>query len=173
MKMKPAAQLIRGQVMHERQRPVRHRFVYPVFYLRLDVARLDELNSYWFGVDRRRPVSLHVRDYGPRDGSSLELWMRALLHEHGINAGGEILLQTFPRVFGFAFNPVSFWYCHDVEGGLRAVLAEVSNTFGETHRYLLRVGPDQTAYSPTTLDCQSQCLGQLGGGMAQTAISVW
>ena len=50
---------------------------------------------------------------------------------------GEVWLQTFPRVFGFVFNPVNFWYCKNKAGELIAVLAEVNNTFGESHRYLL------------------------------------
>ena len=134
-----AAELVHGQVMHARLRPARHRFVYPVLYVRVNLARLDACNSRWFGVDRWRPLSIRRRDYGPRDGSSLDAWMRALLREHGIAADGEIWLQTFPRVAGYVFNPVSFWHCHDADGALRAVLAEVNNTFGETHRYLLRV----------------------------------
>jgi DUF1365 family protein len=88
---------------------------------------------------------MRTRDYGPRDGSDLELWMRTLLAEQGIAADGEIWLQTFPRVLGYAFNPVSFWHCHDAHGRLRAVLAEVNNTFGETHRYLLRVADNGSA----------------------------
>ncbi|TFW28370.1 DUF1365 domain-containing protein [Duganella callida] len=145
--MTPAApaQLVRARVMHARLRPVFHRFVYPVFYVRLNLGRLDECQSRWFGIDRRRPLSLRTRDYGPRDGSSLEHWMRAQLAAHGIAADGEIWLQTFPRVFGYMFNPVSFWHCHDTAGRLRAVLAEVNNTFGETHRYLLRVADQQAA----------------------------
>lgn len=139
--------------MHERLRPVKHRFVYPVFYLRLNLARLDELNSVWFGINKRRLVSLQTRDYGPRDGSCLYKWIRSLLTEHGISADGEILLQTFPRVFGFTFNPVSFWFCYDVQGGLRAVLAEVNNTFGQSHRYLLYVGPNKTIAYGNVLEC--------------------
>lgn len=135
----PAAQLVHGQVMHARLRPVPHRFVYPLFYVRLNLARLDECNSRWFGVDRWRPLSIRRRDYGPRDGSSLEQWLRALLREHQIDADGEIWLQTFPRVAGYVFNPVSFWHCHDADGRLCAVLAEVRNTFGESHRYLMRI----------------------------------
>ena len=50
------------------------------------------------------------------------------------------MLQTFPRVLGFVFNPVSFWYCHDRDGRLIAILAEVNNTFGGTHSYLLHRG---------------------------------
>lgn len=132
-----AALIVRGQVMHERVRPVQHRFVFPVFYLRINLARLQELNSFWFGVNRWRFASLHTRDYGARDGSDLQCWMRNLLQTQNILADGDIWLQTFPRLFGYAFNPVSFWYCHDRGGALLAVLAEVNNTFGETHRYLL------------------------------------
>ncbi len=60
--------------------------------------------------------------------------MRGVLARHGLQAAdGEIWLQTFPRVLGYVFNPVSFWLCHDRDGLLRAVLAEVNNTFGEHH----------------------------------------
>ncbi len=138
----PPGLLIHGQVMHERIRPVLHRFVYPVFYVRLNLARLDELHSAWFGINQWRIACVHMRDYGPRDGTDCQAWMRALLKQSGIDADGEIWLQTFPRLFGFAFNPVSFWYCYDRAGALRAVLAEVNNTFGESHRYVLHsTGP--------------------------------
>src|SRR5450830_1491241 len=103
-----AAYLLRGQVMHERLRPVLHRFVYPVFCVRLDLARLSEVNNAWFGVDRRRLMSVRTRDFGPRDGSSLDAWMRMQLQQAGVPADGEIWLQTFPRLFGVVFNPVSF-----------------------------------------------------------------
>lgn len=64
-------------------------------------------------------------------------WITARLRERGLPDDGEIILQTFPRLFGYVFNPVSFWYCHDRAGALIAVLAEVNNTFGGTHAYLL------------------------------------
>ena len=135
------AQLIRGHVVHERLRPRRNRFSYPVFYLRLNLAELHAHDSLLFGVDCRRPVSISTRDYGPRDGSNLLVWGRNLLRDHGIEADGDIWLQTFPRLWGHVFNPVSFWYCHHRDGALVAVLAEVNNTFGETHLYLLKVDP--------------------------------
>jgi len=79
-----------------------------------------------------------VRDFGPRDGSSLEPWMRDVLRRNGLDvANGEIVLQAMPRMLGFAFNPIVTWHCHDRAGALRAVLCEVSNTFGERHHYLL------------------------------------
>jgi DUF1365 family protein len=147
--MMPAAELIVGKVMHMRLRPVRHRFVYPVFYVRVDLGRLDEIGNGWFGVDRRRPLELRTADYGARDGSDLLAWVRGVLRDAGLPHDGPVQLQTFPRVFGYAFNPVSFWYCHDARGQLRAVLADVSNTFGEHHRYLL-AGPDDEPIGPDT-----------------------
>ena len=179
------AQLVHGKVMHARLRPVTHRFTYPLFYVRLNLAELDSCNSRCFGVDRWRPLSIRRRDYGPCDGSSLELWMRALLRENDISADGEIWLQTFPRVAGYAFNPVSFWHCHDTGGQLRAVLAEVNNTFDETHRYLLRIdatpGAGSTAIASKQLHVSPFCQVQghyrfrfrLGGSIHCTGLDYY
>lgn len=148
------AELVVGQVMHERFRPVQHRFAYPVFYVRVDLARLGEIDNRWFGVNRRRPLSLRTADYGPRDGSDLLAWVRGVLRDAGLPADGPVHLQTFPRVFGHVFNPVSFWYCHDAEGRLRAMLAEVNNTFGEHHQYLLSGPADGPIGPDTVLACR-------------------
>ena len=48
-----------------------------------------------------------------------------------------IELQTFPRLFGFVFNPVSFWFCRDENDALRVLIAEVNNTFREHHFYVV------------------------------------
>jgi DUF1365 family protein len=150
----PAAWLLTGKVMHERLRPTHHRFTYPVFYVRCDLDRLASLDSGWFGIDRWRPLSLYRRDHGPRDGSDLAGWMREQLSDAGIEeANGRIWLQAFPRVFGYAFNPVSFWFCHDRDGQLRALLAEVRNTFGERHSYLLSAD----GHAPITANTRLMC----------------
>jgi hypothetical protein len=149
-----AAWLLVGRVMHERLRPRQHRFAYPVFYVRCNLARLASLDSGWFGVNRWRPLSLYTRDHGPCDGSDLDTWMRARLLEAGLPADGEIWLQAFPRVFGYAFNPVSFWFCHDRDGGLRALLAEVRNTFGARHGYLLSASDGAEIDASTELICR-------------------
>jgi len=123
--------------MHRRLRPAVHAFVYPVFYVQLPLRDLAAAECGVFSVDRLNLLSLHSRDHGPRDGSPLLPWIEALLAQHGLPADGEIVLQTFPRVLGYVFNPVSFWYCRDRAGRLVAILAEVNNTFGGTHSYLL------------------------------------
>lgn len=138
--MKP--QLLIGQVMHRRLRPAVNAFAYPVFFVRLPLARLAEAGNALFRIDRPGLMSFHQKDHGPRDGSPLLPWIQGLLRQHGLPDDGEIVLQTFPRVLGYVFNPVSFWYCHDREGALVAVLASVNNTFGGHHDYLL-FNPDR------------------------------
>lgn len=135
--MKPEARLFFGQVMHRRLRPVEHRFVYPVYFCLLPLSAIDQLGGALFSLNRFNLFSFHFADHGARDGSHPLPWIRDLLSRRGIVADGEIRLQCFPRVLGFVFNPVSFWFCERRSGELVAVLAEVSNTFGERHNYLL------------------------------------
>lgn len=154
--MNGPAELVTGRVMHERLRPVHHRFDHPVFWVRLDLARLGELGAAsggWFGVDRWRPLSLRTRDHGARDGGDLLAWIHGVLRGAGLPADGAVHLQCFPRVFGFVFNPVSFWHCHDAAGRLCAVLAEVNNTFGEHHHYLVSA-PDGGPMEGATPVCR-------------------
>jgi DUF1365 family protein len=139
--MKP--QLLIGHVMHRRSRPAVHAFTYPVFCVQLPLTRLAEAGNAVLRIDRPGLMSFRQQDHGPRDGSPLLPWIRELLRRHGLPADGEVLLQTFPRVLGYVFNPVSFWYCHDRAGALVAVLAAVNNTFGGHHDYLL-FNPDRS-----------------------------
>ena len=129
--------VVRGEVGHARHRPRRHAFRYPAFCLRLALSALDGLESRGIAHNRWGLLSFHDSDHGPRDGSALLPWIRALLVRAGVAADGEIVLHAFPRVLGYVFNPVSFWVCHGADGSVRAVLCEVSNTFGEHHNYLL------------------------------------
>lgn len=128
-----------GAVMHERHVGASNRFVYPNAFLRVPLSQFGSVGGRLLGMDRAGVFSLRSRDYGARDGSDLLVWIRGLLAQHQLDeiANGEVVLHTMPRMLGFAFNPVSFWYCHDAAGELRAVLAEVNNTFGESHRYLI------------------------------------
>lgn len=129
--------VIEGQVMHRRKRPAENAFAYPAFCLRLPLSCLEELPTLGIARNRRGLLAFDDRDHGARDGSPLLPWIRALLAREGIEAPGEVVLHAFPRVLGYVFNPVSFWVCHDVAGRVAAVLAEVNNTFGERHHYLV------------------------------------
>ena len=136
-----AVELCQARVMHVRLRPFIHRFFYRVFCLRLRLDQPEKLRqqqSWLFGVERARPVSFHAKDHGDRQGTDLLVWLDTLLTQSGIELQrGAVWLQCFPRVFGYVFNPVSFWHVYDTQGVLRVILAEVNNTFGQRHQYLL------------------------------------
>lgn len=134
------SRLYTGWVRHERTRPARNAFRYPVYYLGLDIDELDEVDSSlrYFSHNRGNLVSFWDRDHGPRDGSSLRVWIDGIAARAGVDLrGGSVLLLTFPRVLGARFFPVSFWYCFGADGSPRAVLAEVHNTYRDHHNYLL------------------------------------
>ena len=128
-----------GIVRHTRLRPVRHAFAYPTWFLVLPMRELSQERH--LAVNRRGLVSFYDVDHGdgrgPEQGGALA-WLLDMLAEQGIDdADGDIWLHCYPRVLGYVFKPVSFWYAHRRDGSLRAVVAEVNNTFGERHCYLL------------------------------------
>ena len=117
-----------GAVMHERHTVANNRFVYPSAFLRLPLSRIDDLKVPLLGIERSNFFSFRRRDHGPRDGSALLPWLLSALDAHGVRAvcDGEVVLQTMPRVFGYVFNPVSFWFCHDRDGALRDIFIEMA-----------------------------------------------
>ena len=131
----------RGVVHHTRLRPARHAFAYRVFFLMLPMRALARGEATLaIPRNRRAWLSFHDADHGEGGEDSLA-WIEGLLREQGVHdAQGEIWLQTFARVLGYVFKPVSFWYCHRADGSLAAVVAEVNSTFGERHCYVLRSG---------------------------------
>lgn len=134
------SRLYSGTVSHARTRPVKNRFTYGIYYVYVDLAELGELDTSLkrFGHNRRALVSVWDEDHGPRDGSELRPWIDSVLARADIDLeGGRVCLLTFPRVMGFKFYPVSFWYCFHADGTPRAVLAEVQNTYRDHHNYLL------------------------------------
>ena len=135
----PALPLIGlGQVRHTRLRPARNAFAYPTYFLMLPMRRLRDAPTTGLRRNRFGLISFHDRDHGDGRTDSLA-WLEATLAREGVrDADGEVWLHTYPRVLGFTFKPVSFWYCHRADGTLAAILVEVNNTFGERHCYLLR-----------------------------------
>jgi DUF1365 family protein len=138
----PASAIYEGRVAHRRFGRSEHRLSYAVWYLLADLDELDDLDRdvSGFANEGRVRVSFHARDHGPRDGSPLRPWIEAQLDRAGVDLeGGPVRLLSFPRILGYAFNPISVWFCHGPLGDLRALLFEVSNTFGEWHHYLVPV----------------------------------
>jgi DUF1365 family protein len=124
--------LLTGTITHRRLQPFSHGFRYGVVMYRLDLDELDTLNRglRLFGVDRARPVSFRRADHLPD--------VRALVRARGIEAPiARVELVTNCRVFGYGFNPVSFYFCYAAGDRLLAIACEVHNTFGESHTYVL------------------------------------
>lgn len=137
-----AATLYVGKVMHARLKPVGHRFSYRVMSLLIDLDRLEaaDRQTALFGVNRRALYSFHEADHGERDGSSLRDYAQRRAAEHGIDlTDGRVLLLCYPRLLGYAFNPLSVYFCRQANGQLALVIYEVRNTFGDIHAYVLPV----------------------------------
>jgi len=146
-----------GNVMHARFRPILNHFIYPVFCLRIAINQLPllrERSNWIFGFNRNRPIAFFEQDHGDQSGD-LKTWLKQQLAMAALDMpDGDIWLQTFPRVFGYVFNPVSFWYLHAADGSLRTILAEVNNTFGEHHQYLLTGENGAGITTDTNLTCR-------------------
>ena len=127
---------IPGTTFHGRRGPVRNAFTYGIDYVLCD-AEADLATPALFGRNRAGFMSLWDRDHGGPPGHGRgAAWVREILAAHGIDLTGRIDLLAQPRVLGHVFNPVAFWLCHDGDDRLRAVIAEVTNTYGDRHSYL-------------------------------------
>jgi uncharacterized protein len=137
-----------GTVRHTRLRPARNAFAYPTYFLMLPMRSLQSQGAGELARNRRAAISFYDKDHGDGREDSLQ-WIDELLQSEGIeDAKGEAWLHCYPRVLGYSFKPVSFWYCHRTDGSLRAVVVEVNNTFDERHVYLLdhvQYGREHTA----------------------------
>jgi uncharacterized protein len=132
------ASIATGSIRHHRFRPVERRFAYRGYFVRLPMRSGKTPNNWWFGINRFALLSFHHADHGDGTSKNCLPWLEQLLHQAGVQANGEIWLHTFARVLGFGFKPVSFWFCHHQDGALAAIVAEVHNTFGERHSYVLQ-----------------------------------
>lgn len=148
--MSGAVEHIRGVTFHGRRGAVRHAFRYGVDCVLLDAEEKAPRAPRLFSRNARNLFSVHDRDHGgPRGAGRGAPWVRELLAGQGLDtADGPVRLLTQPRVMGMEFNPVSFWLCHGADGSLRAVIAEVNNTFGDRHNYLC-AHPDQRPIAPS------------------------
>jgi len=127
-----------GDVWHARTTVAAHTFRYRTYMHLFDLDEVGRLNDTFrlIGYNRPRPVALYDRDH--LDGRPLREAVEAAVVAHGHRwPGGRVLLLTHCRVAGYVFNPVSFFYCFDRSGRLAVVVAEVNNTYGERHLYVL------------------------------------
>lgn len=126
--------------MHARVAPKRHAFRYPVLFYSFDLAELSQLNTMGLLVGYNRPGMISLRDgdhLDNRPGTIREKLDRYLRDAGCDDDIARVTLVTSPRFLGHVFNPVSFYFCHRADGAMRCAVAEVNNTFGERHVYVL------------------------------------
>jgi uncharacterized protein len=141
-----------GPIRHVRTTPARNAFSYAGLFVRLPMHAAFASDTRLFARNRGAVMSFWDRDHG--DGrADAGQWLRELLAQNEVlDADGQLWLHTFPRMFGYAFKPVSFWFAYRAaDGMLRAIVAEVNNTFGERHCYLLEASSGQTIRNGTLL----------------------
>lgn len=123
-----------GQTTHARKGQIANAFRYGVDYLLLDAE--GQGGPRLFSRNRRNLAAIHDADHGGAPGQGRgPLWVREVLARHDLPAPSRIRLLAQPRIFGHVFNPVAFWLCED-DTGLRVMIAEVTNTYGDRHSYL-------------------------------------
>lgn len=137
--------LARGVVRHRRTTPRAYRFQYGVYYLHLDLDEIEKVDDRiaLLSYNGRNVLSLRDSDHMAAADCSLRETLRNYLRERGIEPdAAHVSLLTNARVFGYVFNPVSFYFVRSRETEeLQLVIAEVHNTHGERHMYdLVREG---------------------------------
>lgn len=138
MDIKP--HIFNANVMHKRFFPKENSFKYSVYYLALPLPTQDLKKTF---------LRFDPKDLGFRDGSDPGTFAEKVLATYGFDKEiRDIILFTIPKVFGYVFAPVSFYFCFDNNKELLAVIVEVHNTFGEQHTYLC-AHPDHSSINKT------------------------
>ena len=132
-----------GKTAHARTQPVKHVFSYPLFSFAFELGELPKLKfGPFFGYNRRAVLSIWDKDYLHLGSQSICTKLVDFLKSRNVqinpaNVSNKIFLVTTPKLFGYVFNPVSFYLLEHSPGILSHVIAEVANTFGEKHLYLM------------------------------------
>ncbi|MFF8959538.1 DUF1365 domain-containing protein [Streptomyces sp. NPDC014894] len=133
-------------VSHARTAPVRHALRHRTYMWLIDLDRPPRLPR------ALRPLArFDARDHFTGAARTIRAGLDAHLASRGVRLdGGRVLMLAHARVLGHVFNPLTLYWCHDAAGALRCVVAEVHNTYGERHCYLLRTDETDRAETAKT-----------------------
>lgn len=144
-----SAAIYEGEVVHRRARPKRHKLRYKVFSLLVDLDRLAETDKSLrlFSVDRFNLFSLYRKDFaGHESGDDPAAFIRRKAAALGLEGKVErVRMLAYPRILGYAFNPLTVYFLEDAAGQTLMVVHEVHNTFGEHHFYQAEAGAADAA----------------------------
>lgn len=141
-------------VMHQRLAPKKHGFQYRIFLFCLDLDEIDTVADRVVGFSRNRfnLYSFRDSDHLPFPGKDVKDRLRLYLREKAVELPerARVVLITLPRVLGYIFNPVSFYFCFDEQDAPICAVAQVGNTFGEMKPYLLTDSPEPGVFRLVT-----------------------
>jgi uncharacterized protein len=131
----PLPALVAGRVTHRRPGPVRRSFRHRVYQWLVDLDCLPR-QPWHLRAFVRFSSADHLGDPALPIKSNIENYLAI----NGVQLGdrGRVLMLAGARVLGHVFDPLSVFWCYDSDGALTCVVAEVHNTYGERHAYLLR-----------------------------------
>ena len=143
--MNISSAIYEGEVRHRRFAPKKHEFTYSLYLTSLNLDEVKELFPLpwylrWINFKRRNYLDSPVEDLKEA------VWQR-VEYLGGQSFGGQVCILTNLSYLGYCFNPVSFYYCYDTEGGLRYVLSEINNTpWGERYCYLTKISSEDRVH---------------------------
>lgn len=132
--------IYRGAIRHRRIQPKHHSFRYPLALTLVDLNQLDSTvaNSRLWSRQRRNLVSFFDQDYGKAlvaqygqgqtDQPLIDALKIYVKQQIGADVSGKIQMLTQPRILGYTFNPVSFYFCFNDQEQLQCIVAEITNT---------------------------------------------
>ncbi len=144
-----------GDVVHKRLRPRTHALRYRVFTVLFDCDRLELLarRVRLFSYNRFNLFSLYDRDHG--DGTPLRDYLRRIAQKADGSADiSRFLMVCYPRILGYAFNPLTVYFGLDAQNRTRLIIYEVNNTFGQRMTYVLPAESDSSGC--VTQSCRKQ-----------------
>jgi DUF1365 family protein len=128
-----------GKLSHIRFLPKVNSFKFLVFYLRINIDNFEKSKNRMISFNKFNFFSIHWSDYGFKTNENPKKWLEGVLKKHKVFIKKpSYVLQTFPRILGYVFNPVNFWFCYEYDKQLLAIVAQVNNTFNESHTYCFK-----------------------------------
>ena len=127
-----------GKLSHIRFLPKANSFKFPVF-TKVNIDNFDKSQNRMISLNKFNLFSIYWSDYGFRKNENPKKWLEGVLEKNQVFIKKPTyVLQTFPRILGYVFNPVNFWFCYEHNDQLIAIVAQVNNTFNESHTYCFK-----------------------------------
>ena len=155
--MPSTASIFHGKVVHKRLRPKEHKLQYRVFSFACDVDQLEGIakKSKLFSLNKFNLFSLAEKQHGHRDGTTISEFAWGEVRAARLNDEVErVVIYFYPRILGFAFNPLTVYFCLDRAEQPVLMIYEVRNTFGENLTYVLPAGESHHGTYTHSIDKQ-------------------